>query len=138
VFGLSFSELVVIAVVALVAVGPQKLPGMLRTMGQWVRKLRQMTTEVRAQTGIDEILRAEGLHGGLSELRTIMRGQHAVTEARRNDDPYANLEIDLTREYPPEGADAHGALPDDLLDDESGVPSDALPTAPLATSPKVS
>ncbi|MFO7179351.1 MAG: Sec-independent protein translocase protein TatB, partial [Pseudomonadota bacterium] len=74
-FGLSFSELVVISVVALVAVGPQKLPGMLRTLGQWLRKLRIMTHEVRTQTGIDELLRAEGLQGGLTELRSLIRGQ---------------------------------------------------------------
>ncbi len=117
-FGLSFSELVVIAVVALVAVGPQRLPGMLHTMGQWVRKLRQMTTEVRAQTGIDDILRAEGLHGGLNELRTLVRGQHGA-EPRRQDDPYANLDVDASREYPLEGPDAYGALPDDLLDEAS-------------------
>lgn len=69
VFGFSFSEVVLIAVVALVAVGPQRLPGMLRNFGTWMRKIRKMTTEVRQQTGIDEMLRAEGLHGGLNELR---------------------------------------------------------------------
>ncbi len=127
-FGLSFSELVVIAVVALVAVGPQRLPGMLHTMGQWVRKLRQMTTEVRAQTGIDDILRAEGLHGGLTELRTLVRGQH-TPDARRHDDPYANLEIDALREYPPEGPDSYGALPEDLIDETADQSESSPPSA---------
>ena len=118
-FGLSFSEVVLIGVVALVAVGPQRLPGMLKNFGQWMRKLRKMTTEVRAQTGIDDLLRAEGLHGGLSELRSLMRG-HAPAPSpvyRPYDDPYHNLEIDISREYPPEGVDANGALPEDLVDD---------------------
>jgi len=128
VFGFSFGELLLICVVALVAVGPKKLPGMLHTLGQWLRKLRNLTSEVRSQTGIDELLRAEGLHGGLNELRGLLRGGHSNPfEAPRPvvapvqvpiEDPYANLDIDVSREYPLEGADSYGALPDDLLDDD--------------------
>jgi len=105
---------------------------MLRTLGQWLRKLRIMTHEVRTQTGIDELLRAEGLQGGLTELRSLIRGQAPAftppytppppppppaprEPAVVEDDPYANVEVDPTREYPPEGPDAYGALPDDLL-----------------------
>lgn len=128
--GFSFSELVLIGVVTLVAVGPQRLPGMLRNLGQWMRKIRKMTTEVRAQTGIDEMLRAEGLHGGLNELRSLMRsGPGALVgnappaaPYRPPDDPYANIEIDATHEYPPEGPDAKGALPDDLIATEEARP----------------
>jgi len=60
--------------VALLVLGPDKLPGMLRTLGQWLARLRKLTTEVRYQSGIDDVLRAEGLDGGLSELRGLMRG----------------------------------------------------------------
>lgn len=140
-FGLSFSELLVIGVVALVAVGPQKLPGMLRTLGEWARKLRNLTHEMRTQSGIDEILRSEGIHGGLNELRGLMRGgghlptplytpppaQAAVVTPASEYDPYAGLEIDATKEYPPEGPDAYGALPDDLYDDGEDVAELALP-----------
>ncbi|HWZ90069.1 MAG TPA: twin-arginine translocase TatA/TatE family subunit [Polyangiaceae bacterium] len=123
-FGFSFGELLLICVVALVAVGPKKLPGMLHTLGQWIRKLRNLTSEVRSQTGIDDLLRAEGLHGGLNELRGLLRGGHSnpfeapqpVAPMRVPiEDPYANLDIDVSREYPLEGADSYGALPDDLL-----------------------
>jgi len=129
VFGLSFFEVVVIAVVALLAVGPRRLPGMLRDLGAWIKKLRKMTTDVRAQTGIDDLLRAEGLHGGLNELRSIMRGAPAPapTPYRPQDDPYANMEIDASREYPPEGADAKGAIPDDLVEE---TPMDERPSEP--------
>jgi len=132
----------VICVVALVAVGPKKLPGMLHTLGQWLRKLRNLTSEVRSQTGIDELLRAEGLHGGLNELRGLLRGAHGnpfepvhapVPPPVRTpiEDPYANLDIDVSREYPLEGADAFGALPDDLLDDEPAK-VEAASTVPTA------
>lgn len=133
----------VICVVALVAVGPKKLPGMLHTLGQWLRKLRNLTSEVRSQTGIDELLRAEGLHGGLNELRGLLRGAHgnpfeplhapapAPPVRTPIEDPYANLDIDVSREYPLEGADAFGALPDDLLDDEPAQ-VEAASTVPTA------
>lgn len=123
-FGISFSEIAVIAVIALVVVGPQKLPGMLRTMGLWIRKIRKMTTEVRAQTGIDEILREEGIDG-VHELRSLLRGEIAAAKGRRPvpaDDPYLEtLEFDLGREYPVEGPDAYHAVPDDLLDDDASA-----------------
>jgi sec-independent protein translocase protein TatB len=144
VFGFSFSELLMICVVALIAVGPKKLPGMLHSLGQFLRKMRNMTNDVRSQTGIDQLLRAEGLHGGLNELRGLLRGNHGIsfdpphvstpTSASSSthgdpvdsapivhapiDDPYAHIAIDSSREYPYEGADAYGALPDDLLADE--------------------
>jgi len=128
VFGLSFFEVVVIAIVALLAVGPRRLPGMLRDLGAWIRKLRKMTTDVRAQTGIDDILRAEGLQGGLNELRGLMRGgAPAPTPYHQPPDPYANIDIDVSREYPPEGADAKGAIPDDLVEE---TPLDERPSEP--------
>jgi sec-independent protein translocase protein TatB len=120
VLGFSFSEAILIGIVALVAVGPQRLPGMLKNFGMWMRKLRKLTTEVRAQTGIDDILRAEGIQGGITELRSLMRGQAPapVTPYRPYDDPYRAVDVDLSREYPPEGPDAKGALPDDLTSED--------------------
>ena len=91
-FGFSFSEVVLIGVVTLVAVGPQRLPGMLKNLATWIKKLRKMTTDVRQQTGIDDLLRQEGLSGGLNELRTIMRGGGGAAPApaqyRPAEDPY--------------------------------------------------
>ena len=55
-FGVSFPEFLLLGTVALLVLGPEKLPGMLRTMGQWVAKLRKLTTEVRYQSGIDEVI----------------------------------------------------------------------------------
>ncbi len=117
-----------ICVVALIAVGPKKLPGMLHTLGQWLRKIRNLTNDMRSQTGIDELLRSEGMHGGLNELRGLLRGNHglnfdaphvpaaaSIANVPTVSDPYADVVIDTSREYPFEGADAYGALPDDLL-----------------------
>lgn len=114
-FGVSFSEMVLIAVVALLVVGPQKLPGMLRTLGEWVGKIRRFTTEMRAQTGIDDILREEGIDG-VAELRSLLRGEIAAARNRAHQDPYGDAaQPDPNQEYPPEGPDCQDALPDDLV-----------------------
>ena len=84
-FGVSFLELALVAVVALMVVGPKKLPGLMRTLGEWVGKIRKMTTEMRAQTGIDEILRQEGIDG-VHELRSLLRGEiHAARDRQQHD-----------------------------------------------------
>jgi sec-independent protein translocase protein TatB len=127
VFGVSLTEFILILVVALVVLGPQRLPGMLRTVGLWINKIRRMTTEVRAQTGIDDLLRNEGFHGGLSEVRALLRGdprsllQPLTHESPTYvEDPYVNgPAIDVTRERPVEGPDAYGAIPEDLLEAET-------------------
>ncbi len=48
-FDIGGSELVVIAVVALIAIGPKELPGVLRMVGQWVGKARKMAAEFQGQ-----------------------------------------------------------------------------------------
>ena len=147
-FGVSFGELVLIATVALLVVGPQKLPGMLRTVGAWLAKARRVMTEVRSQSGIDDILRAEGLEGGLNELRSIVRGAGALPFAARTLQastaasssgvrrPETFLE-DRTREYPPEGPDAQGAVPEDLLPDNEPAlaPPEPIITPTSANAP---
>src|SRR4051794_34545621 len=48
-FDIGWSELVVIAVVALIAIGPKELPGVLRMVGQWMAKARKMAAEFQGQ-----------------------------------------------------------------------------------------
>src|SRR5204862_7396991 len=48
-FDIGWSELVVIAVVALVAIGPKELPGVLRTVGQWIGKARKLAGGFQGQ-----------------------------------------------------------------------------------------
>ena len=115
-FGVSFIEIALVALVALVVVGPQKLPGMMRTAGEWMGRLRRMTSDMRAQTGIDDILREEGIDG-VRELRTILRGEHNIHgkySSHGGQDSYDEVP-DIFAEFPVEGPDAAGALPDDLL-----------------------
>src|SRR5579862_9168974 len=48
-FDISWTEFLLIGVVALVVIGPKELPGVMRTMGQWTRKVRSMASEFQNQ-----------------------------------------------------------------------------------------
>ena len=48
-FDIGWSELLVIGVVALIAIGPKELPGVLRMVGQWMGKIRRMASEFQGQ-----------------------------------------------------------------------------------------
>ena len=48
-FDIGWSEFVLIAVVALIAIGPKELPGVLRMVGQWMGKARKMAAEFQSQ-----------------------------------------------------------------------------------------
>ena len=48
-FGLNWGEVIVIGIVALIAIGPKELPTVLRTMGQWMGKVRRMANEFQSQ-----------------------------------------------------------------------------------------
>jgi sec-independent protein translocase protein TatB len=48
-FDIGWGELVVIGIVALIAIGPKELPTVLRTLGQWMGKIRRMANEFQGQ-----------------------------------------------------------------------------------------
>jgi sec-independent protein translocase protein TatB len=48
-FGVDFSEIVVIFVIALIVLGPQKLPKLAQTIGRWVGRARAMARQFREQ-----------------------------------------------------------------------------------------
>jgi sec-independent protein translocase protein TatB len=75
VFGIGFGELVLVGIVLLVVLGPKELPRFLRGVGQGVAKLRQLSVDLRRQSGIDEIIREEGLAEDLEALRSLSRGR---------------------------------------------------------------
>ena len=147
VFGFSFPELIVLMIVAIVVIGPKDLPKVLRRVGQWAGKLRRMASDIRAQSGIDDVLRGEGIAQDIQEIRKLARGElDNVTRAARLDlpapappprvNPYLSPTVEPSpadeiivqreREYPREGADSYRALPDTAL-----VYAGSLPASPL-------
>jgi sec-independent protein translocase protein TatB len=144
VFGFSFSELVVVIVVALIVMGPKDLPKMLRRLGQWSGKIRRAAADLRAQSGIDDALRSEGLADDIAEIRKLARGElDAVQKAVKvdetpsttpKDEGFARrdeLQVVRDREYPRDGADAYGALPDNAIVYAEGLAKSALARDPL-------
>lgn len=72
-------ELLVIAAVALIVVGPKDLPLMLRKLGQFTAKLRGMANEFRAS--FDEMARQSELDELRKEVEAMRKGQTAETAA---------------------------------------------------------
>jgi len=58
-FGIDSPELLVIAIVALVVIGPKELPNLLRTWGKWMSQMRGMASEFRGH--VDEMVRQSEL-----------------------------------------------------------------------------
>ena len=164
VFGLSFPEFCVLLIVAMVVLGPKELPRYMRKAGQMAARLRRLATEMREKSGIDEVLRTEGLDREIAEFRRLARGEilgvssavRAVANATRIDQPapiaahvpvpppdtaylpvpppqpaaltqVAARDDSYEREYPREGADSYGAVPD-----TAAVYEGLLAASPLA------
>jgi sec-independent protein translocase protein TatB len=71
-FDLAWSEIALIAVVAIVVIGPKDLPDAVRGVARMVRKARQMASEFRGQA--DELVREANLHevrDSLNEIRNF-------------------------------------------------------------------
>ena len=64
-FDVGFSEVVIIAIIALVILGPERLPKVARTLGFWVGKARRMVADVKSD--IDREMR----ESELAELRKL-------------------------------------------------------------------
>jgi sec-independent protein translocase protein TatB len=93
-FDIGFSELLLIAVVALLVLGPERLPKAARLAGLWIRKARTQWNAVKAELEneiADEELRrnlreaSDAMHEGVQQVRTL-------PDAIRNDP----LPIDAT------------------------------------------
>jgi sec-independent protein translocase protein TatB len=98
-FDIGWGELVVIGIVALIAIGPKELPTVLRTLGQWMGKVKRMAAEFQGQ--FQEALREAELH----DLKKQAEDLHStVTSAAdfTNYDPLAD--VDKAIDHAAEGA----------------------------------
>jgi sec-independent protein translocase protein TatB len=87
-FDIGWSELVVIAVVALIAIGPKELPGVLRMVGQWMGKARKMAAEFQGQ--FQEAMREAEMadlkksFDEVKEAATGFSGANVMTELQKD------------------------------------------------------
>ncbi len=58
-FDIGWSEMAVIALIALIVIGPKELPNAMRTVAKWARKARSLAREF--QSGIDDMIREADL-----------------------------------------------------------------------------
>lgn len=81
-FDFGFWELVVVLVVALVVVGPERLPQLARTAGLWIGRMRRMVDSVRAD--IQRELAQEELKKTLAEDSGVQEIKEMLDETRND------------------------------------------------------
>lgn len=124
---MSFGEVVLLGVIAIVVVGPRNLPGFLRNTGQLIGRLRRMAMDIRTESGIDEILEHEGIRSEIDNFKKLAAGEISP------DDPPVNVVPQRDREYPGVGCDSYGALSEDIA--PYAPPPAALPAPSVASLP---
>jgi sec-independent protein translocase protein TatB len=156
-FGVDSPELLVIAVVALVIIGPKELPKLLRSWGKWMSQMRGMASEFRGH--VDEMVRQSelddvkkqltGTAGGL-DLQSldptkqikqhieegIAEGDKAWAEAKSTfDNPLA--EPESAPQIAAEPAPASEAAPPVMAEAASGIekPTEAPVETPVENKP---
>lgn len=78
-FDFGFSELLIIAVVSLVVLGPERLPKATRFVGLWVRRARAQWYSVKDE--LERDLASEDLKRNMEEARTALRdAEHAMQD----------------------------------------------------------
>ena len=116
-FDIGWSELLLIGIVALIAIGPKELPGALRTLGQWMGKIRRMAAEFQGQ--FQEAMR----EAEIDQLKKDMDEMAAKAKDYTYFDPIAEAGRDIEKSL--------GELPP--LDQPSAAnPTAANPTAEAA------
>jgi sec-independent protein translocase protein TatB len=88
-FDIGWSEFVLIGIVALIAIGPKELPGALRTLGQWMGKLRRMAAEFQGQ--FQEAMR----EAEVADLKKQVDEMTAQAQSYANVDPIADVQREL-------------------------------------------
>lgn len=140
-FDVAPSELLLLAIVALVVIGPKDLPKAMRFVGQWVAKARGVMGQFRA--GFDTMVREAELkemeERWAAENARIMREYPPVGQQALADPGHAPPDLDGEGEPVMTAAPVlHQPAPPVLTDDEiaaaEGVP--AIAPVPPAATPK--
>jgi sec-independent protein translocase protein TatB len=133
-FDFSFSELIVCGVVALVVIGPERLPKVARTVGVLFGRLQRYVTQVKAD--INREMELAELGKVKSEFENAARSfqsgveSHASEVEREMSDAKASIERSL-EESPPAANDSPAAAPPEVSPQlELGIEEPAAAPAP--------
>lgn len=124
-FEIGSTELLLIAVVALLVIGPKELPNALRTVGRFTGKARAMTRHLRS--GFDEMMR----QAELEEMEKQWREQNARIMAETPADPFAPSPAEPSAEPP---VRSPSAPPESTVEPAPAATGTAGPP-PAATGP---
>ncbi len=109
-FGIGFGELLVILAIALIVVGPERMPDLARRAGTAIRDLRRMYDNMRSELGAD----FEEVERGIQTLRSL--------DPRRELDAYGRKFIgELAREAGPEAETVLKSSPQQLASTLKGT-----------------
>ncbi len=131
---MSFWELVVIAVVALLVLGPERLPGAIRSVSGFIRNVKQFGQQMQAE--LNDELRVQELHDKLKQaeekglLNLTTEEMQAIAELRQ-------ATADVTNPYPPTNTttQAQQAAPA-TPQSEVVTPLSSVSTNPVVTDDK--
>ncbi|MEX2036203.1 MAG: Sec-independent protein translocase protein TatB [Xanthobacteraceae bacterium] len=132
-FDIGWSELLIIGIVALIAIGPKELPAVLRTVGQYMGKIRRMASEFQGQ--FQDAMREAEMADVKKEFDEMSEAASDLT----NFDPMADVqkEIDAAMaDKPPESSATETGTPPAAID--SASPEAAAKDLPAPGSPAVS
>ena len=118
-FDISWTEFVLIGIVALIVIGPKELPGVLRTLGQYTRKVRGMAAEFQNQ--FQEAMRE-------AEMGDLKKQVDEMAHDFKNYDPLKDVKADVEAA----GRDIQASLEQKP---ETTTLADAATPAPFADSP---
>ncbi|SEO35169.1 sec-independent protein translocase protein TatB [Rhodospirillales bacterium URHD0017] len=156
-FGIDSPELLVIAIVALVVIGPKELPGLLRSWGKWMAQMRGMASEFRGhvdemvrQSELDEVKKQlEGSSGldlqSLDPTKQIKsaiqegmaEGEKAFNEAKGTfDNPLAEPESAPQIAAEPQPAVAEAEAPSSIASEPLPEPAPVAESSPAAADEK--
>jgi sec-independent protein translocase protein TatB len=125
-FDISWSELLIVGVVALIAIGPKELPGVLRSLGHWMGKVRRMASDFQDQ--FREAMR----EAEVADLkRQFDEASAKATSAFNNPLDIAQKEVEAAFGTEPSSADKAAATPAVTTADPGAIE----PSAPAADAP---
>ncbi|TBV77076.1 Sec-independent protein translocase protein TatB [Pseudoxanthomonas winnipegensis] len=126
-FEIGFPELIVIAVVALVVLGPERLPKAARFAGLWVRRARNQWDSVKQE--LERELAAEELKRNLHEAQEALR---RTEEQARRGGAQAQQQFDELRTAVKDTGTEHGAAAS--ADTAADVAAASAPHAPVEST----
>jgi sec-independent protein translocase protein TatB len=134
-FDIGGGELLVIGIVALVVIGPKELPGLLRTAGNAMGKVRRMAAEFRGQ--FDDAMREAELDQAKKAFTDVNDAAQSATtsfnpiESIRNEIKSVKDEI----KGAPKTADASATLPDPVIAPPPPAPPITITAESAAEAP---